>query len=368
MRTRLAAAAWMLVAVGGFSGAARGEDCPPDRIIKVDVIEVAEGRTTEGDGAHAVDHQGYRYLFISEEHAAAFRADPERYEVGMDGFCANMGPLAGRGSTAITATHNGRLYLCASEFCRGAFLADPESHIDKDDPPASGTERNPGRGRQWVAEAIRVHFGEAGIGSVRTLEQRFEEVQEQGGEASRHVDRIVLGAEGEVRSETSWNDSTWAHVAAGGDAWMEAPDAAPEAMDEEGRRELERRVRDVHWLSVLRAVADPNTKVMHIGAADLLGREDRIERVVVSFDGVSCVLGIDSEERTIRTIEYTARGGDSRFAKRTRVFTAFERVGGVLVPTAWETYANGEKVAERSGVAVRVNPEDGAAAFVRPGG
>jgi YHS domain-containing protein len=351
-------------------GVARGAEdaagAPAHGTITRDVVSVAAGAAVDGAPEHAVDHEGYRYLFATAANAAAFRAAPERYEIGMDGFCAKMGPLAGRGSPEISFVHKGRVFLFASESCRNTFSQEPDRHIDRDDAPPQEYPDRVALGKEILARAIAAHTGNAGLRVIDALEQRFEETVTQDGTEYRHVDTLVLGADGSVRMTDAWNDAAYSHVVTPLDAWQEMADGTAEDMGNEGRREMERRVRNTHWLTALRASTAPDARVLAVGPAQVPGEETPIERVVVWRDGTACVLGVETETNRVRTIDYTARGSDHRFGMRTRVFTAYESINGVVVPTAWDIYEAGRKTGARSGVVVRVNPPGVETGFVRP--
>jgi YHS domain-containing protein len=355
-------ALWWGVARGAEDAAA----APAHGTITRDVVSVAAGAAVDGAPEHAVDHEGYRYLFATAANAEAFRAAPERYEIGMDGFCAKMGPLAGRGSPEITLVHKGRVFLFASESCRNTFSQDPDRHIDRDDVPPQEYPDRVARGKEIVGRAIAAHTGNAGLGVVDAIEQRFSETVTQDGTEYLHVDTVVLRADGSVRMTDTWNDAAYSHVVTPAAAWMELADGTTEDMGNEGRREMERRVRNAHWLSVLRAAGEPDARVLAVGPAQVPGEETRIDRVVVWRDGTACVLGLDSETGRVRTIDSMARGSDHRFGMRTLVFTAYESINGVVVPTAWDTYIAGQKSGGRAGVVVRVNPVGVESGFVRP--
>ena len=74
------------------------------------------GEAVEGDKSYAVEHLGATWRFASEEDAAAFEADPDRYVPAYNGHCANALSL-GEGLIRTDGTHweifdgDDRLYL-----------------------------------------------------------------------------------------------------------------------------------------------------------------------------------------------------------------------------------------------------------------
>lgn len=170
-----------------FGVVVAAEAPPVHGTIGRDVVEAGSHRDVAGIEAIAVDYEGYRYLFATEENAAAFRADPERFMVGAQGCCAKMGPLSGHGSTEIMLEHDGRVYLFASDSCRNTFSQAPEKHIDRDDRvPATSPDRA-AEGRALIERAIAAHLGDGGLESVGVIEERFEEEVQHGDTAYRHV-------------------------------------------------------------------------------------------------------------------------------------------------------------------------------------
>lgn len=178
---------------------------------------------------------------------------------------------------------------------------------------------------------------------------------------------MTIGTDGSVRKQSAWNDSVYAYVATPTDAWVVSEDGTVEDIHAEGRRELERRTRNTHWLSVLRAAMEPDAVVMSIGAANLLGGSQSIDRVVVSHDGTTCVVGIEPQTGRIKSIDFTGRGLDHRFGTWTCVFTAYLTVDGIVAPVAWDVYSSGVRESGRSGVRTTINPERSALGFIRPG-
>ena len=84
-------------AIGGYDAVAYFED----------------GRAVEGRAEHAVEHAGGTWLFVSEGHAAAFRAAPQKYMPAYHGHCA-FGASFGQkepGDPRHWAVRNGRLFL-----------------------------------------------------------------------------------------------------------------------------------------------------------------------------------------------------------------------------------------------------------------
>jgi len=349
---------WALAAAVSMAGWALGGPdlaVPDYGTLPIDVVALAGGNELKGDEAFAVDHEGYRYLFVNAENAEKFRKDPAKFEIGMDGMCASMGPLAGRGSLDIVAVYSGRAYLCASDSCRTDFLATPGKHMDIDDPAPQVRDQNDAVGREKIKRAIKAHFGDAGIEAVDVFEQQISSDVPSGDKTIHHVETLAIGADGSVRSQDAWDDAVYAFVATPTTAWSESKGDPAEPMFRDARRELERRVRDVHWVSVLRNATSPDATVVALPPAKLFGGPTWIDRVAVSRHGITCILGLEQSSGRIHCVDFTVRGKDHLFAPRTRVFESYEIVDGAVVPTAWTDYASGQQIGAQTGAVVRIN-------------
>lgn len=358
MLHRIVLAAVLTLASVLTASVARANGAPPAYgTITMDVVALAGGTEVQGEVTRFVNHEGYRYLFASDENAAKFSADPAAFEVGMDGMCASMGPLAGRGSTEIVAIHKGRIYLCASDSCKADFLSAPDKHIDRDDPVPTIDRKGEAAARALLARAASAHAGVDGLEPVKLLREVFEEDVKQGDTVYHHTAMLTLGVDGSVRTDDTWGETTYSTVATPEAAWTQATGEPAEPMYTDARRELERRVRDTHWLTVLRNANAPGAIVVPLGTAKLLGGTEAVERVVVSRDGITCVLGIDPISSRVRCIDFTSRGKGHLFDVRTRVFEGYQNVDGILVPTAWTDWVSGQQIGARTGLVVLTNDQ-----------
>lgn len=114
-------------------GGARVDD--PDAIVHPAVLDghdpvlLVDGEQRRGRRTLSAEHDGYEYLFTSEETRRRFLATPTDFAVQYEGACAFMAASGGAGprsgSPTRFAVHEGRIYLFASDGCRRSFLADP---------------------------------------------------------------------------------------------------------------------------------------------------------------------------------------------------------------------------------------------------
>jgi putative intracellular protease/amidase/YHS domain-containing protein len=106
---------------------ANGEAAAEPALKGLDPVALAGGKEVPGDRAIALDRNGYRYLFATEENRKRFEGDPTRYEIQRDGHCGAMPGV--KGDPGLFAVVKGRVYLFASPGCRAAFTAEPEKFL-----------------------------------------------------------------------------------------------------------------------------------------------------------------------------------------------------------------------------------------------
>lgn len=97
------------------------------------VAYFAEGRALAGRPEHAVEWQGARWLFASEENRRRFEEDPQAYAPQFGGYCAyavSKGALAPTDPEAWTIV-DGKLYLNFSPAVRERWAADREANISR---------------------------------------------------------------------------------------------------------------------------------------------------------------------------------------------------------------------------------------------
>ena len=90
-----------------------------------------EGRPTLGSAEFSAVHDGATYRFASQEHLAAFEADPAKYTPVYGGFCA-YGVAVGKkfdGDPRFWKIVDGRLYLNLNRDIQATWLEDVPGHI-----------------------------------------------------------------------------------------------------------------------------------------------------------------------------------------------------------------------------------------------
>jgi YHS domain-containing protein len=111
---------------------AYGGHCP--------VAYIKMNKAVMGDPKLFVDRDGERLIFVNADAKKMFEADPDKYEVAYDGYCAtamSMGKLYPSDST-IFVVKDGKTYLFSSEKAKKMFETDPDKIVAK-------------AGKEWAA-------------------------------------------------------------------------------------------------------------------------------------------------------------------------------------------------------------------------
>ena len=97
-----------------------------------DPVLLTQGTTEKGSDTHALEHEGYRYLFASQANLDTFKKTPATYQIQMQGACARMakeGAPAGSGKPHLYTVHEQKLYLFGSPECVEVFKANPAEFL-----------------------------------------------------------------------------------------------------------------------------------------------------------------------------------------------------------------------------------------------
>ncbi|MCI0451554.1 MAG: hypothetical protein L0Z51_04070 [Candidatus Latescibacteria bacterium] len=126
----LTTALFAFAATGAFADSkepAIGGYCP--------VAYVAMGKAVKGDPKVSVDHEGKHYLFVSADAKKMFEADPSKYEVAYDGYCATAMAMGRKleSDPTLFSQSNETTYLFSSADAKKMFDGDPSATIEKAD-------------------------------------------------------------------------------------------------------------------------------------------------------------------------------------------------------------------------------------------
>lgn len=93
----------------------------------LDPVLLAAGEERSGSEQIALERGRFRYLFATAENRSRFAAEPEKYEIQLDGHCAAMSGATG--DPNLFAVHDHHIYLFGSTGCREAFVANPAQFL-----------------------------------------------------------------------------------------------------------------------------------------------------------------------------------------------------------------------------------------------
>jgi YHS domain-containing protein len=88
------------------------------------------GKAVQGDPKIALDHNGRHYVFANEDAKNMFSADPGKYSVAYDGWCATAAVMGKKveGAPEIFAVRDGVTYVFSSNEAKMMFEKDPGHH------------------------------------------------------------------------------------------------------------------------------------------------------------------------------------------------------------------------------------------------
>lgn len=312
------------------------------RTLRVDAVELVNGKEVAGRDEKSIKRGAYTYLFASDENRTRFEREPQRYEIQLGGACGRMGPLSGEGRCDIFAVHEGRLYIFASEQCRAGFLTAPDALLERDDQPPKADAASLTRGRELMELAVRASGGAERIDGVRTLKQRIDRTEENRGKEVLATETLMLAFPDRARSESTWDTSKWGHARAGADGFFFGGDERP--MVEAQLRAFARSCNH-HPLAILRARRAGDFVAAAVGKAIVNGTE--VERVACAFDGTLTTLGIDPKTGRIHSASYTGRGAGAKLGQIEKTFTQWKQTGGVTLPSEWTATFDGKPASDK---------------------
>lgn len=306
--------------------------------LRVDAIDLLDGRTVDGSAAFACTHDGVTYYFATAEHRAKFLEDPARYEVADGGACGSMGPLSGLGDGTLFAVHEGHIYFFASPGCRATFQRDPAKCIEGAQPAPEGTPEQRSRGLAEFNRMIAWAGGEAALRAVSTLKQERVRTEKSGDKEYRVVDRFTAEFPASFRQLDAWNQSAWSTVStARGGAKINKGEF--EVLAESRRRALVRWAAR-HPVVLMKARFEPGFTVVADGDGEINGTQ--VSFVLVGLHGATSRIAIAKDDG--RPVRLSFRGRDETpfVGDSDRTFTEYAESAGVRCPIAWTTIFDGQ--------------------------
>lgn len=302
----------------------------------LDPVRLTQGAEVAGVEGLAETRAGFVYRFSSEETRGAFRRDPGRYSIQLDGACGKMGPASGKGSPERWFVHEGRIYVFASDGCRRGFVANPAGHLDRvESAPAFG-DREGREGRELVEKAAR-RMG----GDWQALHVRWETDEEKKKHA--FVGRgYWFRFPGAMRRDDEYLEWGAESLRVNGDRDAVVTPSSSQAMTASGREVV---VRDlaVELVPLLRARRERGFVAWKAGEG----------KVGVVYRGAMRMLEMDGSGE-VRKVTYRGRGPGGPFGEVVEVYSDYRKVDGLRLPHRVETTLDGKGWVSRSMRVVQV--------------
>ena len=337
----------------------------PDALEGLDPVALVAGSEVPGQSAFTAIHNGFRYMFASADHLAAFKKSPDAYAVQNRGMCSRMGaPVPG--NHGLFAVHDGRIYIFGSEECVKAFKGAPAKFLPPDLTPPKTTTAGIAAARLLLDKAA------AGFGSSdrvnRVTALRTVASQVQPGRAGGAPGMVTLTTTAvwpqQVRQDMAMGAMAMSIVASGSDGFRTMGTELRPL--EEAQRDYIRTEVLRHPLWVVKGRTDPKLQVWPEG----LGKvgESVTEDIGAVIRDERIRLSIEPNTGRVLRMAVAGRGPAGEFGEIAVTYSDFRDAGGgVVIAHKEDRTFNGAPI-ERTPVLQRieVNPTIDAAFFTRP--
>jgi len=348
-RALAAIVAVQFVALAGPSVAQRAR-LEVEALYGFDPVMVVQGQEVLGDEEIFVIHEGFLYLFVSEDNKALFESDPERYGIQLGGVCARMGGTHLCDSEQYTV-HEGRIYVFLLSSHVEQFEESPEKYLEPEAPAplqetASGQELEDGAA--LIERAVEAMGGAALIDGLTSYRVEWRTVWQspRGAPEVAFAWALIRAFPERTRREMTFSGgaSIWVHngeafvvnkrsnVAYRGTRPLHAANLKKEFM------------RDV--LSTLRARHAPDFAAAAVSRTDIDGTP--LAQVEVEFSGITMILDIDPQTGRVLALSYIGRGEGGDWGKVVHSFSDFREIDGMTLPFKQVATHNGEPLPRKS--------------------
>ena len=315
---------------------------PPERTMPVDPVALLTGDERPGDPDLAVEHEGYVYLFSTEQNRDAFARDPARYRAADGGACGRMGALSGLGDARRHAVHEGRIYFFASDGCLEEFLKNPDACIERPDDRPEPDAADQARGREILSRLLGWAGGADRLAEVRAYRRTTTRTTESNGEQWTHAETVEAVLPRAFSKSDTWTSADrerrWAMRVVEGRAVSESPDGCAQLASERTAA-FARGMR--RWpIALLASHADPAV-VVWAGDPDSVGGIE-CESVNMHTGGVTVRMLVEPGTGRLVAVRHQGRGPGAIVGEIERRFTGYRAVNGVTVPIESDVYFNGE--------------------------
>jgi YHS domain-containing protein len=331
-----------LISVALASQAIGQQQPPADALEGLDPVMLAQGKEAQGEMNITVTRGRFRYFFANAANKAAFDQDPERFEIQLNGSCARMGAPV-RGIADLYAVHEGRIYIFGSANCKTLFVAAPEKFLepeDADSAPAAATPESLKQGQALIEKAVAAMGGAAKIDGLASYRERSEAPQTRGNGAEQIIEvkvntDLLIVFPDRIRMEQSIPDFRDRSVTMRQTLVMLPSEEF--GLGSRGVFNVQKSFRDSEEkrirrqpLFLLRARQQQRFKAVALAKGKIGGAE--FERVLVTWEGASYALGIDSVTGRILNLSYKRRGQQGNFGEFVQTFSDFRDVDGLTLP------------------------------------
>ena len=331
-RALAAILAVQLVALAGPSMAQQAR-LEVEALYGFDPVLVVQGQEVLGDEEIFVVHEGFLYLFVSEDNKALFESDPERYGIQLGGVCARMGGTFLVDSELYTV-HERRIYVFGLSSHVELFEESPEKYLEPEAPAplqetASGQELE--EGAALIEKAVEAMGGAALIDGLTSYRAEWRTVwQSPGGEAEMALAWTLIRAFPErTRREWTFSGGASRWVLVNGEAFVVHVRRGGSTSLPVHTANLKKEfMRDV--LSTLRARHAPDFAAAAVSRTDIDGTP--FAQVEVEFSGTRMILDIDPQTGRIFALSYIGRGEDGDWGKVVHSFSDFREIDGMTLP------------------------------------
>lgn len=339
-RALAAIVAVQFVALAGPSVAQRAR-LEVEALYGFDPVLVVQGQEVLGDEEIFVIHEGFLYLFVSEDNKALFESDPERYGIQLGGVCARMGGTYLCDSELYTV-HEGRIYVFLLSSHVEQFEESPEKYLEPEAPAplqetASGQELEDGAA--LIERAVGAMGGAALIDGLTSYRVEWRTVLQ----SPRSAPEVALAwtlirafPERTRREMTLSGGAFWIWVLVNGEAFSVTSHSYTRPLHAANlKKEF---MRDV--LSTLRARHAPDFVAAAVSRTDIDGTP--LAQVEVEFSGITMILDIDPQTGRVLALSYIGRGEGGDWGKVVHSFSDFREIDGMTLPFKQVATHNGE--------------------------
>lgn len=325
------------------------QDPPPgsrEALLGFDPVTLVEtGEEELGSEEITLVREGFWYLFTNAEHRARFEANPERYQIQLDGVCAQNG--RGLGEPEIFYVREGKIYIFSSSYALEEFRKQPSAYLE----PPPGYYGTGNEGRQSGMELL--YRMQTWLGGA----QRLQSVE------SLHLVGTAPRQDGVLEMEFWYSQG---HLLA---QWKGPQGARAQEVGTEsgrfinawGKFEMSRAVHRVYQRIAARVLATLWPSLGRVQEAVLIEQTasaDSSVKIALNPGDSPILARIDPKTGEFRGISYQGRGPDGRWGEIVVNYSDFREIGGIrfpfLVEATWEgeVYPNSTYTLS----AVEVNP------------